>query len=120
MKQIYGLILFLGISVSALSQGASGDSILKPNVTFYTFQQTETVNVYYNNISSKFIVENNTKQIHNFFVGIYDLAGNPILETKNECLTGKTLEIPLDLNPGLYIVNVVDKSIVFTKKILIR
>jgi hypothetical protein len=120
MKQIFGFILFLGISVSALSQGASGDSILKPNVTFYTFQQTETVNIYFNNVGSKFIIENNTKQIHTFSIGIYDLAGNPILETRNECLIGKNIELPVDLNPGLYIVNVSDKTIVYTKKFLIR
>ncbi len=119
MKQVYGLIIFIGISVSALSQGASGDSILKPSVSFYTFQQIETVNIYYNAVNSKFIIENNTKQMHNFFVGIYDLAGNPISESRNECLTGKSIELPLNLNPGLYIVNVVDKSIVHTKKILV-
>ena len=102
------------------SQNTSDDSILRPGVSSYTFQQTESINIFYDVNTDQFVIENNTKQIHNFFVGIYDLTGNPVIETRMECLTGKNVILSIDLKPGLYIINVVDKPIVYTKKIVIR
>ena len=119
MKNIFTLLLAIS-ALTGLSQSASIDSILKPGVSTYTFQQTESVNIFFDSYNSKFVIENNTKQIHNFFIGIYDLTGNPIVETRMECITGKNIDIPVNLKPGLYIINVVDKPIVYTKKIVIR
>ena len=119
MRKILILICVL-FSYISYSQSAAIDSVLRPGVSTYTFQQTESVNIFYDSYNSKFVIENNTKQIHNFFIGIYDLTGNPIRETKMECLTGKNIELDVYLKPGLYIINVVDKPIVYTKKIVIR
>ena len=119
MKNIITLFFFLSV-LNGFAQNASNDSILKPNIATYTFQQTESVNIFFDSNNSKFVIENNTRQFHNFFVGIYDLTGNPILETKIECYTGKNIDIPVNLRPGLYIINVVDKPFVYTKKIVIH
>jgi hypothetical protein len=120
MKKFYVVLFLVGISFLGFAQSGSVDSLLKPNVLTYTYQQTESINVYYDNLNSRFVIENNTKQIHNFYIGIYNLTGTPIQETKKECMMGKNIEIPINLNPGLYIINVIDKPIVFTKKIIIQ
>jgi hypothetical protein len=120
MKKVYVVLFLTSIVYFGFGQSASTDSILRPNVLTYTYQQTESVNVYYDELNSKFVIENNTKQIHNFYIGIYNLTGTPIQEMKRECIMGKNIDIPINLNPGLYIINVIDKPIVFTKKILIQ
>lgn len=120
MRKIYVVLFLICISFLGYAQSAIVDSILKPNVSTYTFQQTESVNVIYDDINAKFIIENNTRQMHNFYIGIYNLTGTPIFETKKECMIGKNIDFPVTLNPGLYIINVVDKPIVFTKKFIIQ
>ena len=120
MRKVYVVLFLSCISLYGFAQSASVDSVSKSNISSYTFQQTEPVNVYYDALNSKFVVENNTKQIHNFYIGIYNLTGTAIQETKKECLIGKDVDIPISLNPGLYIINVIDKPIVFTKKFIIQ
>lgn len=120
MRKIYITLISVCFSIATFAQSASADSVLKPSVSSYTYQQTEIVNIFYDDINAKFIVENNTRQMHNFFIGIYNLTGTPVLEIKKDCMMGKDIEIPIELKPGLYIVNVVDKPIVFTKKFLIK
>jgi len=120
MKKIYVVLFLSYISIVGYAQSANVDSVLRPNVTTYTYQQTESINVFYDAINAKFVIENNTKQIHTFYIGIYNLTGTPVLETKKECMIGKNIDIPVGLNPGLYIVNVIDKPIIFTKKVIIQ
>lgn len=119
-KQIVNFLFLFVFCFTAVSQNLSADSDLKPGTTGYTFVQTETIDVYYDNENYKFVIQNNSKQIRYFTLGIYNLTGTPVKETKCECINGKTFDIPVTLNPGLYIVNVTDKQLSFTKKFLIK
>lgn len=120
MKKIYVVLFLLCISFSGIAQSASNDSVLRPSTPVYTYQQTESINVFYDAINNELVIENNTKQMHNFTIGIYNLTGTIVLETKSECLIGKSVDIHVELNPGLYIVNIIDKPIVLTKKVIIK
>ena len=120
MRKIYVTIISVCFSIAGFAQSASNDSTIRPSISSYTYQQTESVNIFYDAFNSKFVIENNTKQIHNFFIGVYNLTGTPVLEIKKECMIGKEVDVPVDIKPGLYIVNIVDKPFVFTKKFLIQ
>jgi hypothetical protein len=120
MRKIYVTLVFVCFSMIVFSQSASNDSTLRPNIPSYTYQQNDIVNIYYDALNAKFVIENNTRQIHNFFIGVYNLTGTPVLEIKKECMIGKEIDIPVDIKAGLYIVNVVDKPFVFTKKFIIQ
>lgn len=111
-------LLFFGISYSGISQNNT-DS-LKSNINSGFYQQSEPLNVFYDATNDKFVIENNTKQFHNFNFGIYNITGTPIKEYQLECLNGKSSEIPIELNAGIYIVNITDKSYTYTKKFIIR
>lgn len=111
-------LLFIGITFSGFSQNYT-DS-LKSGVNSGIYQQTDPLNVFYDATNDKFVIENNTKQFHNFNFGIYNITGTPIKEFQLESLNGKNSEIPIELNAGIYIVNITDKSFSYTKKFIIR
>ena len=115
------IITFLLTSITFIgkSQNYSQDS-LKYSISSNISQQIEPLNIFYDAVNDKFVIENNSKQNHNLNFGIYNITGTPIKQYQLETLSSKTLEIPIELNSGIYIVNVTDKSYTFTKKFIIR
>lgn len=117
-KTIILLFCFVSISLTGISQNSSSENIKSPLAS--VIQQTEPVNVYYDTENDKFVIENNSLQNRNFTFGIYNITGTPIKQFQIETNTGKNSEIQIELNAGIYIVNITEKSFSYTKKFIIR
>lgn len=118
IKTLILLFFIFGISLNGSSQNNSSESIKSPLAS--TIQQTDPVNVYYDAENDKFVIENNSLQNRNFIFGIYNITGTPIKQFQVETNIGKDFEIPIELNAGIYIVNITDKSFSYTKKFIVR
>lgn len=118
MKNILLTILFLCYTIVSISQNISSDST--KSLSINNSQQIEMVNVYYDNFNNKFVIANNTKQDQIFTFGIYNITGICIKEMKCETESLKDIEIPIELYSGIYIINISNKSLKYTKKFIIR
>jgi hypothetical protein len=119
IKVLLLIICFTNISFSGISQNNNSDS-LKSTFASNLNQLNEPLNLYYDALNNKFVIDNNTKQNHNFYIGIYNITGSPIKQFQFETLNGKSSEIPIELSAGIYIITLTDKSFSYTKKIIIR
>ena len=91
MKKLTLIFCFICIVFSGISQNSSSDSlksVFAANIT----QQSELVNVFYDALNDKFVIENNTKQPHNFNFGIYNITGTLIKEIQCEIQNGKNFD----------------------------
>jgi len=119
MKNAIFTLCFLCIVLSGISQNFSNDSI-KSSAISTSNQIIEPINVYYDNFNNKFVVINNTKQNQIFIFSIYNITGICIKEIRCETESLKDIEIPFELFSGIYIINISNNSLKFTKKFIVR
>ncbi len=118
MKTIYTLVLFLCFSFVVISQSIPTDSL--KSFYYNNVQQNEPVNVFYDNFNNKFVIENSTLQNQIFTFSIYNITGTCIKEIQCETNNFRNLEIPIQLYSGMYIVNISNKTVKYTKKFIIK
>lgn len=116
MKIILFTILLLCYTLVSVSQNTSDSIKLLP----VNIHQTELINVFYDNYNNKFVIENNTLQNQIFTFGIFNITGTCIKEIQCETNNLRNVEIPIELYSGMYIINISNKFIKYTKKFIVR
>ncbi len=118
MNKILFTLCFLCFALYGISQNFSNDST--KSISTNNIQQTEPITVFYDNFNNKFVIENNSRQDQIFTFGIYNITGTCIKEIQCETNNIKNIEIPVQLYSGIYIVNISNKFLKYTKKFIVR
>ncbi len=103
--KVYLIILFSILTINILAQ--SSDS-LKNSIPY------NNINIFYER-NTNIIIINGTNENTQYTIQLYDITGTPIINTTIYAIN-KTIEFPIILKNGIYIIIIKYQNFTITKK----